>query len=370
MRYRRMPIEVESPEEIGYRSIECNLSESSVWDARFGDWSGNLDSLVLCYGEHRGNAELREVIGASSGSCIRPEDVLVVPGAAAALFIVNSSLLEADSSLLVVRPNYATNIGTPRLLRCSVKYLDLKFEDRFELDLDEIASLITTDTRLVSVTYPHNPTGVVLSEEKLRELIEIVERNNCLLLVDETYRELHRGPCPPLAAALSRRAIFVSSLSKAFGLPGIRMGWIVCQDRELQELFLAAKEQIFICNSVIDEEIARRVLNDRDTLLAGIRERVNENYGIVSEWMNSQQLLEWIPAQGGVVCLPRIRPGVPVNTKTFYRLLMDEFSTYVGPGHWFELSDTYFRLGYGWELKQKLISGLRNISAALCASIE
>jgi aspartate/methionine/tyrosine aminotransferase len=369
MRYRRMPIEIESPEELGYRSIECNLSESSVWDARFGDWSDNLDELVLSYGEHRGNAQLREVIGASFG-CMGAQDVLVVPGAAAGLFIVNSSLLEANSSLLVTRPNYATNIGTPRLLQCSLKYLDLRFENRFELDLDEMASLITADTRLVSVTYPHNPTGVVLSEAKLRDLIEVVERNNCFLLVDETYRDLHRGPCPPLAATLSSRAISISSLSKSFGLPGIRMGWIVCRNPKLQEVFLAAKEQIFICNSVLDEEIARRVLNARERLLASIRERVNQNYGIVSDWMDSQELLEWIPAQGGVVCLPRIRRGVTVNTDRFYRILMRKFATYVGPGHWFELSDRYFRLGYGWEQKDKLVLGLRNISSALAASVE
>src|ERR1700722_2091249 len=116
MRYRRMPIEVESPEEMGYATIDCNLSESSIWDARLGNWSRDLDGLILCYGEHRGNAALREIFGASSSGA-RADDVLVVPGAAAALFIVNSSLLDAGSSMLVVRPNYATNITTPRLLQ-------------------------------------------------------------------------------------------------------------------------------------------------------------------------------------------------------------------------------------------------------------
>lgn len=369
MRYHRMPIEIESPEEIGYATIDCNLSESSVSDARCGDWSGNLEELVLGYGEHRGSLPLREVIAATCDG-VQAEDVLVVPGAAAALFIVNSSLLEADSSLLVVRPNYATNLGTPRLLPCSVRYLDLKFENGFALDFDELASRIAADTRLISVTYPHNPTGVVLGEAKLRKLIEIAERNHCYLLVDETYRDLHRGPCPPLAAALSANAISLSSLSKSFGLPGIRMGWIVSKNPELRELFLAAKEQIFICNSVIDEEIASRVLKKRDSLLANIRKRVDENCKIVSEWMEEEQLLEWIPPQGGVVCLPRVREGVGIDTDRFYRLLLNRFRTYVGPGHWFELNDRYFRLGYGWESKEKIVLGLKNISTALAASVE
>ncbi len=369
MRYLRMPIEIESPEEMGYGSIECNLSESSVWDARLGDWARDLDPLILCYGEHRGNAELRELIAASSGGACA-EDVLVVPGAAAALFIVNSSLLEAYSSLLVVRPNYATNISTPRVLRCTLKYLDLKFEHKFELNLGEVESQLAAGTRLVSVTYPHNPTGVVLSEEKLRALIELVERHKCFLLVDETYRDLHRGACPPLAASISTSAISVSSLSKAFGLPGIRMGWIVCRNPELQELFLAAKEQIFICNSVVDEEIARRVLSDREKLLADIRRRVETNYRVVVDWMENEKHLEWVAPQGGVVSLPRMRDGLAINVAMFYEHLMDKYSTYVGPGHWFELSDRYFRLGYGWEPTEKLAPGLNNISSALNDCLE
>jgi aspartate/methionine/tyrosine aminotransferase len=369
MRYRRMPIEVESPEEMGYATIDCNLSESSIWDARFGNWSRDLDGLILCYGEHRGNAALREIVGASSSGA-RADDVLVVPGAAAALFIVNSSLLDAGSSMLVVRPNYATNITTPRLLQCSVEYLDLKFEDGFQLDLDEVASRITANTRLISVTYPHNPTGVALNEAKLRALVELAERRGCYLLVDETYRDLQRGSMPPLAATLSSRAISVSSLSKAYGLPGIRMGWIICTNPELQELFLAAKEQIFICNSVVDEEIARRVMVEREKLLPEIRARVNENYGIVADWMRGEENLEWIPPEGGVVCLPRMRADRAINTESFYKQLLQRFKTYVGPGHWFEMSDRYFRLGYGWEPKDKLVAGLANISGALRASLE
>jgi aspartate/methionine/tyrosine aminotransferase len=363
MRYRRMPIEVESPEEMGYQSIEYNLSESSFSDAKFGAWCGDLDDLTLAYGAHRGAIELRELVADAYEGLTAP-DVLVVPGAAAALFIVHSSVLESGSSMLVVRPNYATNIATPRLLQCSIDYLDLKFENGFEIDVDEVASRMTAETRLVSVTYPHNPTGVVLDESKLRRLIELVERHRCYLLVDETYRDLNRASPVPVAAALSRNAISVSSLSKSFGLPGIRMGWILSRNPELQESFLAAKEQIFICNSVIDEEIARRALSHRETVLSEIRARVDENFRIVCSWMTREEKLEWVRPQGGVVCLPRMRdPGA--NTAVFYETLLRRFGTYVGAGHWFEMSDRYFRLGYGWESKEKLAIGLANISSVL-----
>jgi DNA-binding transcriptional MocR family regulator len=131
---------------------------------------------------------------------------------------------------------------------------------------------------------------------------------------------------------------------------------------------LAGKEQIFICNSVIDEEIALRVMLKHGPLLSGLRKRVAECYGIVQEWMQNERHLEWIPPQGGVVCLPRIRADVPIDTDAFYERLLKHYSTYVGPGHWFEIGDQCFRLGYAWEPQEKLTVGLKNISRALAES--
>ncbi|MGA2000653.1 MAG: pyridoxal phosphate-dependent aminotransferase [Terriglobales bacterium] len=367
MQYRRCPIEVESPEELGYSAIKYNLAESSIWDARLGDLNLDLKDLILAYTEHRGKTALREVLAEQYG--VAPDDVLIAPGAAAALFMVNTALLGPNSSIVVVRPNYSTNIEVPRLLPCSVICLDLIFEDQYQLDLAKVESLIQPETRLISVTYPHNPSGAVISEEDLCELIQIAERHDCKLLVDETYRDLHRGNMPRLAAAISPRAISVASMSKAYGMPGIRIGWVVSRDPELQRLLLAAKEQIFLCGSVVDEEIALRVLQMRDRLLPAIRTQVEQNCRAVAEWMDHQPALEWVPPIGGVVCLPRIREDVLIDLAAFYAILLDQLSTYVGPGHWFEMSDRSFRLGFGWEPFDKLKIGLTNISTALDAAI-
>ncbi|MFB3813840.1 MAG: pyridoxal phosphate-dependent aminotransferase [Terriglobales bacterium] len=368
MRYRRSSIEVESPEELGYSTIKYNLAESSICDARLGDLNLDLKHLVLAYTEHRGKTALREVLAEQYGVTV--DDILLAPGAAAGLFMVNSALLGPESSIVVVRPNYTTNIEVPRLLPCSVICLDLIFEEQYRLDLAKVEALIRPGTRLVSVTYPHNPSGAVISEKDLHELVQIAERHNCYLLVDETYRDLHRGTMPPLAAAISPHAISVSSMSKAYGMPGIRVGWIVTRDPELQRMLLAAKEQIFLCGSVVDEEIALSVLQMRDRLLPQIRQQVDRNWQAVKEWMDRQTALEWVLPGGGVVCLPRIKQDVAVDPAVFYATLLDQFSTYVGPGHWFELSDRNFRLGFGWEPFEKLTEGLANISRALEAAMK
>jgi aspartate/methionine/tyrosine aminotransferase len=369
MDYRRMPIEIESPEQFGYESIKYNLAESSVTDLRFSSLGLDLENLVLAYGDHRGKLELRQALATEAN--LSPNDVLLTPGAAAALFIIHSSLLSPGSRILVMRPNYATNLETPKAIGAQIDYLDLHFEDGFKLDLNKLERQITPETKLVSLTNPHNPTGTVMTRANLGNVIDIVEASNAYLLFDETYRDMNFSSIAPLAASLSKRAISVSSLSKSYGLPGIRMGWLICSDKNLQEKFLAAKEQILIGNSVLDEEVAYQVFLKRETILEPTRATIKHNFAILKSWMLEQQHLTWVEPSGGVVCFPRIADSIDV--KKFYKTL-EASGTFVGPGHWFEqrervtTPDQHFRLGYSWASNSDLELGLKNITMALEAA--
>lgn len=364
MKYVRMPIEIESPEQLGYDTIECNLAESSVHDAVFQDLKLNLNELVLAYGHHLGKPELRDVLSKRYAS-IKPDDVLITAGAAAALFIVATSLLEKNDHLIVLRPNYATNIETPRAIGCEIDFIDLHFENGFEPDVNEIAARIKPNTRIISITTPHNPTGIVISENALKQLIQLAEKRNCFLLVDETYRDISVDGLPPLAATLSNRVISVSSVSKAFGLPGIRIGWIITKNKKIQETFLAAKEQIFLCNSIVDEEIAYQFLKRQSDYLPAIQQKIATNFKILEDWIQQHPYLEWVRPKGGVVCFPRIKRDAPVNLDAFYDSLYHQYKTLVGPGHWFEMEKRYMRIGYGWPTTAALQKGLENITQAL-----
>jgi len=372
VKYVRMPIEVESPEEFGYDKIRYNLSESSVRDRILSELGIELGDMVLFYGEHMGHTGLMGLIAeASSGpaGAAEPADVLVTAGAAQALFIIATTLLEKGDHLVVVRPNYATNIFTPRAIEADISYLDLTFEDEWRVDVDALVALMTPRTRYVSITVPHNPTGQMMGEADLRRLLGVVEERGCRLLVDETYREMTFGGPLPAAATLSPQAISVSSLSKTYGIPGIRTGWLICKDRELMQTFLGAKEQIGICGSVVDEEIAYQALRQRDAWLPEINGRIQEALAVTREWMDGEELMEWVEPKGGVVSFPRIKLDVPVDVDAFYRVLTEDFGTYVGPGHWFEQSRRHFRLGFGWPTLDELRGGLAGISGALRASL-
>jgi aspartate/methionine/tyrosine aminotransferase len=361
MRYTRMPIEIESPEQMGYDTIKNNLTESSYTDKLLNLSSVKLDEILLCYGDHRGHEKLRELLAAES-PLLTKDDVLLTVGASAALFMIATSLLEADDELIVVRPNYATNIETPRAIGATIHFIDLSFEEGFAIDFDILKSKINARTKLISVTHPHNPTGVCLSDDDLKTLAEIAETNNCFVLVDETYRDLAHSKLLPLAATYSDKIISVSSCSKSYGLPGIRLGWLICHHAEFMETMLAAKEQIHITGSVMDEEVGYRFLLQKQTVFPAIQEDIRVKFQITKDWMENQHDFEWVKPDGGVVCFPRIINADAVDIDKFYSILNSKYGTYVGPGHWFEMPRHYMRIGYAWPTVEELKDGLAALS--------
>jgi aspartate/methionine/tyrosine aminotransferase len=370
MHYRRTPIEIESPEQLGYATIENNLAESSYADRRLADYAidGDVGEMLLPYGEHLGSERLRALV-AAEGDRLSPGDVLITAGAAAGLFIVASALLAPGAHALVCAPNYATNLETPRALGADLETIDLRFEEGWRLDIDDIASRLRADTRLVSITYPHNPTGSTISVDELRAVVQLVESHpTATLLVDETYRELAYADVLPLASGLSPRALGISSMSKVYGLPGLRVGWLTCRDEALMETLLAAKEQIFISGAVLDEELSARVLERRSEILRQVHSTVRDHLAVVRDWIETSDHFEWIEPQAGVVCFPRIRSDVAIDVDAFYRALFHEYGTYVGPGHWFDQDRRYFRVGFAWPSKEELTRGLETLDAAAAAT--
>jgi aspartate/methionine/tyrosine aminotransferase len=366
MRYRRTPIEIESPEQLGYATIKNNLAESSFADRRLDDYGidGDVGGLLLPYGDHLGSGRLRELI-ASEGHPLTPDDVLVTPGAAAALYIVASALLEPGSHALVAAPNYATNLETPRAIGADLETLDLDFDSGWQLDVEGLAHRLRPTTRLISITYPHNPTGSMITTDELLALVQLVESHpKAMLLVDETYRELAYGDALPMATNLSPRVLGISSMSKVYGLPGLRVGWLTCRDGTLMESFLAAKEQIFISGAVIDEELSARVLERRAQILKLVHGTVRDHLAVVRRWIETSDRFEWVEPRAGVVCFPRVRADVSIDVDRFYHSLFYDYGTYVGPGHWFDQDRRFFRIGFAWPSEDELRRGLETLEEA------
>lgn len=367
MHYKRMPIEIESPEQIGYGNIKYNLTESSIRDRTLRDFGIEVDvnNLLLQYGDHRGHVGLRQLLADEAETT--PDHVLLTPGAAGALFIISTSLLSANDHMIVLRPNYATNIETPRAIGCEISFVDLQFEDNFQYTANDIAKHIKPNTKLISITVPHNPTGTVLPWDELKKIVVFAEEHDCWLLVDETYRGL--GEEYPLATTLSKKVLSTGSLSKSYGLPGLRLGWLISRDDTLADTFLAAKEQIVITGPIIEEEIAYQVYKKRKELLKRINLERDVALNVVRDWIQNEPLMEWAEPSGGVVCFPRIKADSGVDVEAFHKRI-NELGAFVGPGHWFEQDRSYMRIGYLWPTLEELQTGLEKLSQALSETIK
>ena len=343
--------------------IRYDIGESAVKYLTFGQLGLNLDHLPLRYGYHRGRPDLREAL-AEQYRPLTAQNVIVTSGGSEAIFLVTAALFKPGDHAIVEHPNYPSLYEIPRSFNCEVSFLRLTFENQFQPDLAELDRLVTPKTRLVTLTHPNNPTGAMISRATLEALIRWVEARGLYLLFDETYREMGFENMLPPAATLSPRVISLSSMSKCYGLPGIRIGWLVTQDQALLDSLLNIREQVTITNNALGEEIAVQVLRQKEQYLQRARASILANRAIVTEWMRQQQDFEWVFPAAGVVSLPRLAAHVRVEPEQVYRRLAEVYKTFVIPGRCFEVDNRHFRLGFGAQ-PEEIRAGLANLNRAL-----
>ncbi len=365
MKFARMIMEAEALNLIGYDKMDHNLSESSVRDRTLGELGIELGDMALPYGHHFGEPKLRKLIAEQSGANITADDVIVTAGAAGALFLMASCLLEPKDRIVVGFPNYATNFETPLAIGCDVVYHQQPFEDDFRIDIERLCDQITSETRYVSLTVPHNPSCVTISEEDLRAIIAIVEDKGTYLLFDETYRDLTYDTPLPVAASLSERVVSVGSMSKVWGVPGIRVGWLTTRNKELIETFIAGKEQIGITGSVVDEEIAFQILKQKEVLLPKILVEVKQGFNLLAAWVQDEPRVEWVRPDGGACALIRICGATDTEMEHFYQVLKQDYRVLVAPGYWFKLPLNQMRIGFAWSQPEEVEAGLGRLSNAI-----
>jgi aspartate/methionine/tyrosine aminotransferase len=348
-------------------AIEYDIGESAVKTLAMKDLDIDVSEVMLRYGYHKGGPELRSVI-AEQYPGLSPENVVVTTGASEANFVVVSALVKPGDHVVVEHPNYPSLYEVPRSLGCEVTLFTLRFEERFKPDLQELRRLLRPETRLLSLTHPNNPTGAMITEAELQEIVSLMEERDIFLLFDETYRQMASvDRLLPPAACLSDRVISITSMSKCYGLPGIRTGWLATGNQTILDQVLAIREQVSISNNALSEVIAEAVLARKEEFLGQARARITRNRAVVAEWMEAQSSVEWVPPEAGVVCFPRLRPGAAMDPENFYRRLAEVYKTFVVPGRCFEMDERFFRIGFGAE-DDEIRTGLANLSRALAES--
>ncbi|MFD5731878.1 aminotransferase class I/II-fold pyridoxal phosphate-dependent enzyme [Streptomyces sioyaensis] len=265
-----------------------------------------FENLSLGYTETYGDPALREVI-AQTYERADAADVICFAGAEEALYLAMNVLLDAGDHAVVVTPNYQAAETVPLAL-CEVTGVALDPDRDWALDLDRVQAAIRPHTRVVSVNFPNNPTGKVISAADFTELARLCDERGIHLFSDEVYRGLERDPARtlPQAADLSERALSLNVTSKSLGLPGLRIGWITCRDRDLLTRLERAKHYTTICNSAPGEVLARIALKARQTILDRNRALIERNLPFFEAFFAEfGDLFEWQAPDGGCVAYPR-----------------------------------------------------------------
>ncbi|GAA4952636.1 pyridoxal phosphate-dependent aminotransferase [Yinghuangia aomiensis] len=311
------------------------------------------ENLALGYTETRGDPGLRAAIADTYDSgTVSPDDVLCFAGAEEAIYLAMQVLLGPDDHCVVTTPNYQSAETVPLAL-CEVTGVPLDPDDDWALDVDRIKAALRPHTRVVSVNFPHNPTGKVVDKTTFRRLVELCDARGIHLFSDEVYRGLERDPARtlPQAADLSDRALSLNVLSKSFGLPGLRVGWIACRDRALLSRLERAKHYTSICNAAPSEILARIAVKARGPIQGRNRAIVAENVPLLEAFFAEfPDLFAWRAPDGGCVAYPRyLGPG---DVGTFCRDLVEEAGVLLLPADIYrsELGPTprdRFRIGVG-----------------------
>ncbi|MGI9351080.1 MAG: aminotransferase class I/II-fold pyridoxal phosphate-dependent enzyme [Rhizobiaceae bacterium] len=310
-----------------------------------------FETLWLGYTETYGAPDLREAISKTYNGQ-RLENILCFAGASEGIFAANSVLLNNDCHAIVVTPNYQSHETLPSQI-CEVTGVPLDPNDNWSLDIDQIASQIRPNTRLVTINFPHNPTGTILPLDRYQALVDLCRKHGIYILHDEIFNGL--GPTGtthlPYIADIYERGLSLGVMSKSFGLPGLRIGWITCQDKELLSKMERMKHYLSICNSAPSERLAKIALKNRDTLLA-------RNCGIIDEnlpkwdafFSRHTDLFDWQPPDGSCMAFPRYKGKEGVEE--FSRKLIEESGVLLLPSSIYssDLDETpkdRFRLGFG-----------------------
>lgn len=325
----------------------------------------SFDPLSLGYIPSEGGPALRTAVAATYQR-VQADDVLCFCGAEEGLFCAMHALLSRDDHVIVTVPNYQSMEELPLSLAGEVSGLPLLPQHDWEVDLDQLRALLRPNTRLVCVNFPNNPTGKVLSPQLWHGLLEIVREAGIWLFSDEVYRGLERGSPLAQAADLYERALSLNVMSKAYGLPGLRVGWIACRDRAVLARMLKIKHYLSICNSAPGEWLATLALSVAEPLLERNRRIAKENLALWTEFFERYPgLFEWWEPEGGCVAFPRYlgRDGV----ENFCARLVEEAGVLLLPSSIYRsrlsaVCPDRFRLGYG---RRNLAEGLAEMGKFL-----
>lgn len=293
--------------------------------------------MNLGYGNFEGTPRTRKAI-AKLYESVKAEDVVLVHGGTGANNTVVMTLIEPTDNVISIMPNYQQFHSIPRSLGAEVRQIDLKAEEGYKLNLDEVRAAADENTKAILFTNPNNPTGSLLSIEEMKEIVRIAEGVGAWVVCDEMYRGLGEEYMPSFAD-LYEKAIVTCSSSKIYSMAGTRVGWIICKNSEMRWNLFNRRSYDSICGGVFDEWIFAIALEHADKIYERSRRIVNENKAIIDKWLEGHKYLHQYADSYSTTYL--IHYDLDVDSVDFCEGLMDKKGVLVCHGDCFYIPHTF-----------------------------
>lgn len=325
-------------------------------------------NLRFTYGAIKGTDNLREQIASLYGSEFSKDNVLITNGAIAANFLVYYSLVGPEDHVICVHPTYNQLHSVPKMFGAEVDFLRLKEEDGYVPNINTLKSILKKNTKLIIINNPNNPLGTIISSDLLKQICQLCNENNIYLHSDEVYRPIfHSLPegttKPPSACELYDKTIVTGSMSKAFSLAGIRLGWIITKDLNVLKIASSRRDYNTISVSMIDDLIAQYALKNADSIIKRNYNLCLENLQILNQFVKeNSDLFDFVAKpQGGTVCLLRLK--TIKDGYKFATYLAEKYKVLCVPGEALGIPGS-LRIGYA-NSKNDLLKGLPLLKKAV-----
>jgi aspartate/methionine/tyrosine aminotransferase len=347
-----IPFEMERWQSLWEHSVDFNLSESGVEPLSVRELLRDEASIPpfmdhpLAYSQGNGTPELRSAIaGLYRGAS--PDEVLVTNGSSEAALLALWHLVEPWDEVVVMLPNYMESWGLVRMFGGQVKPLWLREDFGWQFDPEDLKSLVGGKTKAIAICNPDNPTGMVMAQAQRKAVLDAARDHGAWLLSDEVYIGAERdGPETESVWGDYERTIVLNGLSKAYGLPGLRIGWALAPRETIATLW-AFHDYTTLTPTYLSDRLAQIALSPerRPEILARTRALIRRNYDELRGWIEKHgSLLHHIPPKAGAICFIRYR--MPINSSDFAWRLLKEKSLLLVPGDHFAM-DGFLRIGMG-----------------------
>ena len=347
---------------------EMNLAETCVQSltieellAISGRNANDLSSLLdlkMTYGDIRGSERLLAAISALYEKQ-SPENIIVSHGTIGANMLVHKALVSRGDRVVAITPTYQQHYSIPDSIGADVRQLRLKWENRFLPDLDDLRDLVTPDTRLIAMNNPNNPTGALIDREMLEKIAAIAREADAYILCDEVYRGIDQEGSGTTAsiADIYEKGVSTASMSKAFSLAGLRLGWVAGPE-EVIEAVSIHRDYDTISVGRIDDHFATMALESRDRVLVRSRQITRGNLAVIEDWIAGEPRLDWIKPKSGTTTL--VKFDLPMTSRELCVGLLKDTGVMFTPGDAFDMVG-FFRIGFA-NRPEDIKAGLARVS--------